>query len=106
MGGTLEGDPVVTGDNVGATHLILLKPSDIWRIGDMGVEVSLSMDATIEMDDSPAGDGGTPTAGDSNAVSMFQTENVAFKVVRPINFAKRRSHAAQYVSDAAYAGSS
>jgi HK97 family phage major capsid protein len=106
MGGTLEGDPVVTGDNVGATHLILLKPSDIWRIGDMGVEVSLSMDATIEMDDAPAGDGGTPTAGTANPVSMFQTENVAFKVVRPINFAKRRSHAAQYVSDAAYAGGS
>lgn len=104
-GGTLLGDPLVTGDNVGATHFILLKPSDIWRIGDTGVEVSLSMDATIEQDDAPTGDAEAPTAASANLVSMFQTENVAFKVVRSINFAKRRAHAAQFVSDAAYTAS-
>ena len=101
-GGTLEGDPVVTGDNVTAGHVILLKPSDIWRIGDGGVEVSLSMDATIEQDTAPQGDAETPVAASATLMSMFQTENVAFKVVRPINFAKRRSHAAQFVNNAAY----
>ena len=101
-GGSLEGDTVVTGDNVGATHLILLKPSDIWRIGDMGVQVSLSQDATIEMDDTPTGEGSGPTAASANLVNMFQTEQVAFKVVRPINFAKRRATAVQYVNNAAY----
>jgi HK97 family phage major capsid protein len=102
-GGTLLGDPVVTGDNVGATTIILLKPSDIFRIGDMGVDVSLSMDATIEQNDAPQGYAGSPpTAASATLMSMFQTESVAFKVVRPINFAKRRSHAAQFISDAQY----
>jgi len=101
-GGTLEGDTVVTGDNVNATHLILLKPSDIWRIGDMGVQVSLSQDATIEMDDTPTGEGSGPTAASASLVNMFQTEQVAFKVVRPINFAKRRASAVQYVNNVAY----
>jgi HK97 family phage major capsid protein len=101
-GGTLEGDPVYTGDNVTSTHFILLKPSDIWRIGDMGVEVSLSQDATIEMDTTPTGEGSGPTAASASLVNMFQTDQVAFKVVRPINFAKRRTSAVQYVNNAAY----
>ena len=33
-GGTLEGDPCITGDNVGAGDFILLKPSDIYRRAD------------------------------------------------------------------------
>jgi hypothetical protein len=37
---------------------------------------------------------------------MFQTESTAIKVVRAINFAKRRSHAVQYIDDAAYGTSS
>lgn len=101
-GGTLEGDPVATGDNVNANHLILLKPSDIFKIGDMGVQVTMSRDATIEMNSVPVGDSETPTASSESPVSMFQTESVALKVVRPMNFQKRRSHAVQYVSDADY----
>jgi hypothetical protein len=106
MGGTLLGDPVVVGDNVPANTIILLKPSDIWRIGDSGIEVSLSMDATIEMNDDPQGDSENPTASSANPVSMFQTESVAFKVVRPTNYAKRRSHAAQWIGDADYGNDS
>ncbi|WP_172332680.1 phage major capsid protein, partial [Mangrovicoccus sp. HB161399] len=41
-GGTLLGDPLTAGGNVGAGDLVLLKPSDIYKIGDRGVEVSLS----------------------------------------------------------------
>jgi HK97 family phage major capsid protein len=101
-GGTLLGDPVVTGDNVTTGHMILLKPTDIYKIGDTGVEVSLSMDATIEQNTVPLGDTFTPTAASATLMSMFQTDSVAFKVVRPINYAKRRSHAVQYVADAFY----
>jgi hypothetical protein len=106
MGGTLEGDPLHTGDNVGTdstgTHLILLKPSDIYRIGDTGIEVSLSRDATIEQADNPSGRADNGTAATNNIVSMFQTESTAFKVVRAINYAKRRANAVQYVEDADY----
>lgn len=104
-GGTFEGDPVVTGENVGAAHLILLKPSDIYRIGDGGFEVSVSKEATIEMDTAPTGDGHTPATASANMVSMFQNEMTAFKVVRHISFAKRRSSAVQYINNATYGGS-
>lgn len=100
-GGTLLGDTVTAGGNVGAGDLILLKPSDIYKIGDRGVEVSMSMDASIQMDDAPNGASDTPTANTS-VVSMYQTDSVAIKVVRPLNFAKRRASAVAYIGDADY----
>lgn len=103
-GGTLEGDPVFTGDNVTSGNFILLKPSDIWKIGDSGVEVSMSDSATIEQDDAPAGASDTPTAASATLMSMWQTESVAFKVVRRINYAKRRTGAVAYISDGEYGG--
>lgn len=105
-GGTLEGDPVVTGENVGGDDLILLKPSDIWKIGDGGVEVSMSRDATIEQDSAPQGASDTPVAASANLVNMFQANSTAIKVVRLMNFAKRRTHAVQYVEGAHYGSAS
>jgi hypothetical protein len=105
-GGVLEGDPVFTGENVATDDLILLKPSDIYKIGDRSFEVSISKEATIEMDTVPTGDGDTPAAQSANMVSMFQNEMTAFKVVRHINFAKRRTGVVQFVGNATYGGSS
>jgi hypothetical protein len=101
-GGTLRRIPVVTGHNVGATHIIMIKPSEIWKIGDSGVEISLSREATIEQDTAPAGASDTPTAASATLMSMFGTESTAFKVVRSINYQKRRTQAAQWISDALY----
>lgn len=101
-GGTLEGDPVVVGDNVGAGDFILLKPSDIYKIGDRGISVAISDQATIEMDTVPTGDAGVPTAQSANMVSMFQSNSVAIKVTMPMNYAKRRSSAVAYIGDADY----
>lgn len=100
-GGSLLGDPLVAGGNVGAGDMILLKPSDIYKIGDRGVEVSLSTEAAIQMDSAPDGASDTPTAN-ASVVSMFQTDSVAIKVVRPLNFAKRRASAVAYIGDADY----
>jgi hypothetical protein len=33
---------------------------------------------------------------------MFQEDSTAIRVIRRINFAKRRAHAFQYISDADY----
>lgn len=102
-GGTLLGDPVATGHNVGAGQVILLKPSDIYRIGDYGVQVSISREAMIEQDTAPTGATDTPVGVTAtNLTSMFQSESTAIKVVRPINFAKRRASAVAYVSGADY----
>lgn len=100
-GGTLLGDPLSAGGNVGAGDLILLKPSDIFKIGDRGVEVSLSTEASVQMADNPDGASDTPTPN-ASVVSMFQTDSVAIKVVRPLNFAKRRASAVAYIGDADY----
>lgn len=104
-GGTLEGDPVVTGDNINRSHLILLKPSDIYKIGSGAIRVAMSQDATIEQDTAPTAAQDTPTAQSANAVNMFETDSVALKVVVDIDFQKRRAHAAQYINDADYGGS-
>ena len=101
-GGTLFGKPVLTGDNVGPGDLILLKPSDIWKIDDRGVEVSMTDQATIEQDGVPQGASDTPVAASATLMSLWQTESIGFKVVRSINFQKRRSHAVQFIGDAAY----
>lgn len=107
-GGTLLGDPVVTGDNVESDDMILLKPSDIYKIGDLGIQVSISREATIEMDSAPAMESKTPTTASGAIVGMFQTENTAIKVVRPINFQIRRTATSvcDYITDAAYDNSS
>jgi hypothetical protein len=60
--------------------------------------------ATIEQNDAPAGASDTPVAMASHFVSMFQSESTAFKVVRRINFQKRRSTAVTVLSNAEYGG--
>jgi HK97 family phage major capsid protein/HK97 family phage prohead protease len=101
-GGSIEGDPMVVGDNVGAGDFILLRPSDIWKIGDSGLSVSVSREATIEMSSAPVAAGLVPTGGTENPVNMFQAESTAIKVVRSINFQKRRTGAVAYIGDAQY----
>lgn len=103
-GGTLLGDQVYTGDNVTGGHWILMKPSDIWKIGDGGFEISMSDQATIEQNDAPQGAGDTPTAASATLMSLWQTEQIGFKIVRSINYQKRRSGAVAYIDNCEYGG--
>ena len=103
-GGSVLGYPVITGDNVNANYLVMVKPSDIYRIGAGSIDVSMSDTASIEMANNPGQDTDTPTAATGKVVSMFQTESVAFKVVIPMNFARRRESAVAWISDADYGG--
>lgn len=103
-GGSLEGDTVYTGDNVTPGDWILLKPSDIWKIGDTGVDVSMSDQATIEQNDAPQGAGDTPTAASATLMSLWQTDQIGFKVVRRINFKLRRATSVAYLANAEYGG--
>jgi hypothetical protein len=103
-GGNLLGDPVFTGENVTDGDWILMKPSDIWKIGDGGVEVSMSDSATIEQDSVPVGATDTPVAASATLVSLWQEESVGFKVVRRINYQKRRSTAVAFLADGEYGG--
>mgnify|MGYP007071591057 CR=1 FL=1 len=101
-GGTYMGYPMITGDNVGSGDILLLKPSDIWKIGDSGVQVQVSDSAMIEQSSAPTGEQDTPAAATATLVSMYQEDAVAIKVTRRISFGKRRSSAVQWIDDAAY----
>jgi HK97 family phage major capsid protein len=104
-GGALLGDNVVVGDNIDASQVILLKPSDIYKIGDTGFEVSISKEATIEQRSDPTGATDTPTAMTANPITnMFQEDSTAIKIVRHINFAKRRTSAVAYTDTADFQG--
>lgn len=105
QGGTLMGDPIVVGDNIDASQVILLKPSDIYKIGDTGFEVSVSREATIEQRSDPTGATDTPVAMTTTGLtSMFQEDSTAIKVTRHINFAKRRSSAVAFTETADFQG--
>lgn len=103
-GGTLRNRPVVTGDNVPSGAIIVIKPSDVWRIGDSGVRTSISRDAMIEQSTAPTGATDTPVAASQFMTSMFQAESTAIKVVRTINYAKRRASAVSFITGANYGG--
>lgn len=101
-GGTLAGLPVYTSQympvsSAGAV-VMLVKGDEIFLADEGGVRVSVSDQATLVMDSDPAMDSTTPNGaeGDSNGstlVSMWQTNSVAFRVERIINFARRRAAA-------------
>lgn len=103
-GGTIYRKQVYTGDNINANYVIMLKPSDIYKIARGGIEVSVSTEASIEMANNPGQDTDTPTAATGKVVSMFQTESVALKVVQDMNFQRRRESAVAWISDADYGG--
>jgi HK97 family phage major capsid protein/HK97 family phage prohead protease len=104
-GGTLNGMPVVVGDNVTPGQIIAIRTQDVWRIGDSGIRISMSREATIEQQDDPSGATDTPTGvTTTNLTNMFQEESVAFKVVRRINFQKRRTAAVTFIENAEYGG--
>lgn len=102
-GGTYDGKPVFTSDNVGAGDFLLLKPSDIYKIGDTGLDIDVSTDATIEFASDPTGAGdATPVAQSKQPVSLFQAGMIGIRLFRRINWAKRRTGAVVGVGDAAY----
>jgi HK97 family phage major capsid protein/HK97 family phage prohead protease len=101
LGGTFEGLPVITSEYVpsvsaGAT-VILANASDIWLADDGQVVIDASREASLQMLDNPTNDAssGTPTT----MVSMFQTNSVAMRAERWINWKLRRAAAVQVISN-------
>lgn len=100
-GGTLQGVPVIVSDYVptasdGSSIVVLVNASDIWFADDGQVVIDASREASIQMLNNPtnASDNGTATA----MVSMFQTNSVAVRAERFINWQKRRTSAVQYLT--------
>jgi hypothetical protein len=111
QGGTFQGLPVIpsmsaniAGSPDSGKMIILANAGDILMADDGGLTVEASREASIEMTDSPTGDAAAGTAGTTSLVSMFQENSIAIKLVRYINWKKRRSTAVQYIKEAQYVG--
>ncbi len=110
-GGVLSGRPLVTSQIIPAagsplvSNLIALRPQDILLADDGQVSVDASREASLQMDNAPtmASAGGSPPAPTATStVSMFQTNSVAIRAERFINWAKARSTAVSYISGVRY----
>jgi len=105
-GGTLMGIPVIVSqyvpDESGGAMMILVNASDIWLADDGAVTIDASREASLEMTATPSSNSGTPTA--AQLVSMFQTNSVALRAERFINWQKRRSAAVSIIDDIDYDG--
>lgn len=101
LGGTFEGLPVITSEYVptvsaGAT-VILANASDIWLADDGQVVIDASREASLQMLDNPTNNSGDGTA--TTMVSMFQTNSVAMRAERWINWKLRRAAAVQVIEN-------
>lgn len=99
-GGTLLGTPVITSNYVPAGIVALVNASDIFLADDGQVTVDASREATIQMDGAPTQDSTVPTA--TAGVSMFQTNSVAIRAERYINWARRRDVGVAYLTGVAW----
>lgn len=81
--------------------LIWLHPQEVFMADDGQITVEASREASIELLDNPTNLSTGATAATS-VVSMYQTESMAIKAVRYVNWTKRRSTACQFIQNAAY----
>jgi len=99
-GGTFAGLPVIVSEYVptitGGSYVVLVNAQDIYLADDGGIAVDMSREASLEMDTAPSMTADSPT--ESSVVSMFQTNSVAFRAERTINWARRRSSAVAVLS--------
>ena len=95
-GGTFFGLPVILSENVPNGQMTLIKPSEILFADDGETLIDASREASLQLDDAP-GTGAQPM------VSMFQSNMVAIRAERYMNWKKRRNEAVQIITGAAYA---
>ena len=89
-------DPDAAGPENAGAIVALVKAGDIGVADEGGVAVDMSREASLEMADNPAQDATTSTG--AQMVSMFQTNSVAFRAERTINWTKLRSSAVAMIS--------
>ena len=105
-GGSIRGIPVVVSNYVGdvgdssGSPIIMLATEEVYLADDGVVTIDASREASLEMLDNPTNNSATGTA--TSLVSMFQTNSVALKAERTINWAVRRPAGVQYIESAAY----
>lgn len=117
-GGTLEGFPVIVSNHAalttlgspGGNMLIMVNADDIFLADDGGVSIDASREASLQMDDAPT-NASTSTASPpdptpTSLVSMYQTNSIALRAERFINWQRRRDAAVAWLDNVAYTAGS
>lgn len=105
-GGSLFGMPVITSqyipDLTAGGYVVLVNASDVYVADEGGISVDVSREASLQMDDAPTNQGNSPGSPmgttETTLVSMWQTNNVAFRAERTINWMLRRESGAAMLS--------
>lgn len=109
MGGTIDGVPVLVSNYVDTNAFVLAFAGEIWLADDGTVTIDASRETSIIMDSDPeaalaaADPSATPPVYAPVPVSMFQTNSVAFRAERYINWQTRRANVVKAVSGASWA---
>lgn len=103
-GGTIAGLPVITSQSVPSGNIVAVQPSEIYFADDGGFMVDVSREASLLMTDDANGNMNSTTPTGASLVSMFQTNSVAFRAERILNWSLRRSTAVAYLTGAAWGG--
>jgi HK97 family phage major capsid protein len=96
-GGTLFGIPLITSNGVphsvsAGSILTLFSQPDIFLADEGGLEVDASDQASIEMNDAPAG-------GATSLTSLWQNNLIGIRCERVINWQRRRTAAVTYIDN-------
>jgi hypothetical protein len=105
-GGTFAGLPVIVSEHVPASgspsgdYVFLINANDIWFADDGGFNIDTSREASLEMDDAPTshmgvqeGSPGAPVG--ASLVSLWQTNSIAFRCERTVNWMRARASGVQ-----------
>jgi HK97 family phage major capsid protein/HK97 family phage prohead protease len=106
LGGSIEGIPVITSENIVATGgsptdgypIIAINAPEVMIADDGGVSIDVSREASLQMNDAPD----SPETTSTILVSLWQRNYVAFKAERFITWKKGRTGAVQFISSAKY----
>lgn len=93
-GGTLFGLPAIVSEYVPDGIVALVNASDIYIGDEGGIDLSMSTEASLQMDDAPD----NPTTDSTVLVSLWQRNLVGFRAERAINWARRRDSAVAYLT--------
>jgi hypothetical protein len=96
LGGELLGLPAMVSAAIPAGTLRLINAASVAANAD-GIELDVSNQASIQLDDAPTNESAAPTA--SELVSLFQTNSVAMRVVVSFGVDKIRGNAVAELAD-------
>lgn len=103
-GGVLFGLPVIVSEYVttdsNGSVVALVNASDIYLADEGGIDISMSTEASLQMDSAPD----NPTTASTVMVSLWQRNLVGFRAERSINWARRRSSAVAYLTGVNWGG--